>query len=144
MLPEIFASIKETRATERQLGVFNKRKSVKNEDALGLYKKINGKNNKISDVRGFPSFDAEYQQGQDVVTIKSSAGSMILKKGNFFYSYRGVHKGLTITTTAYVTNGKISHIVYEELDKANNKKATVNYYNKYTCGIFQSIDRFWR
>lgn len=96
----------------------------------GTYE-INGKNNKISDVRGFPSFDAEYQQGQDVVTIKSSVGSMILKKGNFFYSYRGVHKGLmTITTTAYVTNGKISHIVYEELDKANNKKATVNYYKK--------------
>lgn len=91
---------------------------------------INGKKNKISDVRVFPSFDAEYQQGQDVVTIKSSAGSMILKKGNFFYSYRGVHKGLTITTTAYVTDGKISHIVYEEWDKANNKKATINYYKK--------------
>lgn len=91
---------------------------------------INGKKNKISDVRVFPSFDAEYQQGQDVVTIKSSAGSMILKKGNFFYSYRGVHKGLTITTTAYVTDGKISHIVYEEWDKANNIKATINYYKK--------------
>ena len=91
---------------------------------------INGKKNKITDVRGFPSFDAEYQQGQDVVTIKSSAGSMILKKGNFFYSYRGVHKGINITTTAYVTDGKISHIVYEEWDKANNKKATINYYKK--------------
>ena len=91
---------------------------------------INGKNNKISDVRGFPSFDAEYKQEQDVVTIKSSAGFMTLKKGNFFYSYRGVHKGLIITAYAYVTNGKISHIVYEEWDKVNNKKATVNYYKK--------------
>lgn len=95
----------------------------------GTYE-VNGKKNEISNIKSFPSFDAEYQQWQDVVTIKSSAGSMILKKGNFFYSYRGVHKGLTITTTAYVTNGKISHIVYEELDKANNKKATVNYYKK--------------
>lgn len=91
---------------------------------------INGKKNKISDVRVFPSFDAEYQRGQDFVTIKSSAGSMILKKGNFFYSYRGVHKGINITTTAYVTDGKISHIVYEEWDKANNKKAIINYYKK--------------
>ena len=91
---------------------------------------INGKKNKISDVRGFPSFDAEYQQGQDVVTIKSSAGSMILKKGNFFYTYRGIHKGLIVTTTAYVTNGKISHIVYEEWDKTNDKKAIINYYKK--------------
>ena len=95
----------------------------------GTYE-VNGKKNEISNFKSFPSFDAEYQQWQDVVTIKCSAGSMILKKGNFFYSYRGVHKGLTITTTAYVTNGKISHIVYEELDKANNKKATVNYYKK--------------
>lgn len=95
----------------------------------GTYE-VNGKKNEISNIKSFPSFDAEYQQWQDVVTIKSSAGSMILKKGNFFYSYKGVHKGLTITTTAYVTNGKISHIVYEELDKANNKKATVNYYKK--------------
>ena len=91
---------------------------------------INGKKNKISDIRSFPSFDAEYQPGQDIVTIKSSAGFMILKKGNFFYSYKGVHKGMTITTTAYVTNGKISHIVYEEWDKANNKKAIINYYKK--------------
>lgn len=91
---------------------------------------IDGKKNKISDVRGFPSFDAEYQQGKDVVIIRSSAGYMTLTKGNFFYFYKGVHKGLIVTTHAYVTNGKISHIVYEESNKTSDKKVILNYYKK--------------
>lgn len=47
MLPEIFESIKETRAAERKAGTFSKTKSVKNEDALGLYRRINGKNRRL-------------------------------------------------------------------------------------------------
>lgn len=44
MLPEIFASIKETRAAERAAG---KKPSVSNQDALRLYTRINGKNKKL-------------------------------------------------------------------------------------------------
>lgn len=47
MLPEIFASIKETRAAARANGTFNKSKTVKNEDAVDLYIRINGKNRKL-------------------------------------------------------------------------------------------------
>ncbi|MCM1264962.1 MAG: hypothetical protein NC200_02080, partial [Candidatus Gastranaerophilales bacterium] len=47
MLPEIFESIKETRAAERKAGTFSKSKSVKNEEALGLYRRINGKNKRL-------------------------------------------------------------------------------------------------
>jgi predicted small metal-binding protein len=47
LLPEIFDSIKETRATERANGTFKKNKSVKNEDALALYRRINGKNRRL-------------------------------------------------------------------------------------------------
>ncbi len=45
MLPEIFESIKETRAMERAAGV--KKPSVSNKDALSLYSKINGRNKKL-------------------------------------------------------------------------------------------------
>lgn len=44
MLPEIFASIKETRAAERAAG---KKLSVSNKDALDLYSQINGRNKKL-------------------------------------------------------------------------------------------------
>ena len=47
MLPEIFDSIKDTRATARKNGTFNKRTTVKNEDALALYRRINGKNKRL-------------------------------------------------------------------------------------------------
>ena len=47
MLPEIFDSIKDTRAAARKNGTFNKRTTVKNEDALGLYRRINGKNKQL-------------------------------------------------------------------------------------------------
>lgn len=47
MLPEIFASIKETRAQKRVAGTFNKHKSESNADALELYKMINGKNKRL-------------------------------------------------------------------------------------------------
>lgn len=47
MLPEIFASIKETRAQERANGTFNRHKSVNNEEAVDLYRRINGKNKKL-------------------------------------------------------------------------------------------------
>ncbi len=45
MLPEIFESIKETRAMERAAGI--KKPSVSNKDALSLYSKINGRNKKL-------------------------------------------------------------------------------------------------
>ena len=47
MLPEIFASIKESRAAARANGTFNKSKTVKNEDAVDLYTRINGKNKRL-------------------------------------------------------------------------------------------------
>lgn len=47
MLPEIFDSIKETRAAARKNGTFNKRITEKNEDALDLYQRINGKNKRL-------------------------------------------------------------------------------------------------
>ena len=47
MLPEIFASIKETRAQKRAAGTFSKHKSESNADALALYQMINGKNKRL-------------------------------------------------------------------------------------------------
>jgi hypothetical protein len=47
MLPEIFASIKETRVNERAKGTFSRHKSVSNERAADLYRRINGKNKKL-------------------------------------------------------------------------------------------------
>lgn len=47
MLPEIFESIKETRAQKRAAGTFSKHKSESNADALTLYNMINGKNKKL-------------------------------------------------------------------------------------------------
>lgn len=44
LLPEIFASIKETRAVDKAVG---KKVSESNKDALNLYEKINGKNKKL-------------------------------------------------------------------------------------------------
>ncbi|MBR5147079.1 MAG: hypothetical protein IKW54_05590 [Bacteroidales bacterium] len=95
----------------------------------GSYEK-NGQKIKITDLSNFPSFNAEYQQSKDVVTIKSSAGNLVLNKGNFFYSCKGVRNGVMITATAYVQDGKLEHIVYEEYDSTNNIKATISYYRK--------------
>lgn len=47
MLPEIFDSIKETRAQKRVAGTFNKHKSESNADAVTLYNMINGKNKRL-------------------------------------------------------------------------------------------------
>ncbi len=47
MLPEIFASIKETRAQKRVAGTFNKHKSESNADALELFQKIKGNNKRL-------------------------------------------------------------------------------------------------
>ena len=47
LLPEIFESIKDTRAAERANGTFKKSKSVSNADAVDLYTRINGKNKKL-------------------------------------------------------------------------------------------------
>ena len=47
MLPEIFASIKDTRAMERANKTFKKHSSVSNAEAVDLYRRINGKNKKL-------------------------------------------------------------------------------------------------
>ena len=88
----------------------------------------NGKAIKISDLSGFPSFNADFYPSEHIVKIKCSAGNLILKKGTFFYAYRGVHKGLTITATATVQNNKLESIVYEEWDRGKNTKVIISYY----------------
>ena len=47
LLPEIFDSVKDTRAAARIDGTFNRKTTVKNEDALFLYRRINGKNRRL-------------------------------------------------------------------------------------------------
>ena len=47
MLPEIFASIKDSRKAAKANGTFSKSKTVSNEDAIDLYTRINGKNKKL-------------------------------------------------------------------------------------------------
>lgn len=88
----------------------------------------NGKTVKINDLSGFPSFNADFYPSEHIVKIKCSAGNLVLKKGTYFYAYRGVHKGLTITATATVQNNKLESIVYEEWDKRNNIKVVICYY----------------
>ena len=90
----------------------------------------NGQKIEVKDLSGLPAFYADYYHNEDVVKINSSAGHLTLKKGTFFYSCRGMRNGLLITATAYVSNGKIEKIVYEEYDKSKNITATTNYFKK--------------
>ena len=48
----------------------------------------------------------------------------------FFYGYSGKHKGLTVNVRAYIEEGKLVQIVYEEVDELNNMKSTISYYRK--------------
>lgn len=89
-----------------------------------------GKNIKVDDVSNFPTFNADFYPSEDVVKIRCTAGNLVLKKGIFFYGYSGIHKGLRITARAYVENGKLEQIVYEEFDEHKNIRATVNYFKK--------------
>ena len=95
----------------------------------GTYEQ-NGKSIELSDLSNFPSFYADYYPNEDAVKIKCSAGNLVLKRGTFFYAYRGVYKGLIVTATAHVENGSIKSIVYEELDKAKDIKAILSYSKK--------------
>lgn len=90
----------------------------------------NGQKIEVKDISKLPVFYADYYHNEDVVKISSSAGHLTLKKGNFFYSCRGMRNGLLITATAYVSNGKIEKIVYEEYDKSKNMTAVINYFKK--------------
>lgn len=90
----------------------------------------NGQKTEVKDVKGLPTFHADYYSDEDVVKISSSAGHLTLKKGTFFYSCRGMRNGLLITATAHVNNGKIEKIVYEEYDKSKNMTAVINYFKK--------------
>ena len=47
ILPEIFESIKDTRAQKRAAGIFKKHSAESNKDALELYQLINGKNKRL-------------------------------------------------------------------------------------------------
>ena len=89
-----------------------------------------GQRIELSDTKLFPSFNAEYKQRENIVILRSSAGNLILTKATYGYSYSGIHKGIAITATAYLTNGKITKIVYEEYDKVNKMKAKVDYYKR--------------
>ena len=89
-----------------------------------------GKKIELKDLSNYPVFNADYYPSEGIVRIKSSAGNLILKKGIFFYGYSGKHKGLTVTARAYVEDGKLVQIVYEEFDELNNMKATINYYKR--------------
>lgn len=83
-----------------------------------------------NELKGLPSFYADYQPNEGVVKIRCNAGNLVLKKGIFFYGYSGMHKGLHITARAYVENGKLEQITYEEWDKSINAKVILHYYKK--------------
>lgn len=89
-----------------------------------------GEKIELKDISGIPVFHADFYPSDRMVKIKCSAGTLILKEGLFFYGYSGKHKGLTINARAYIENGKIDQIVYEELDEVNNMKATIDYFRK--------------
>ena len=90
----------------------------------------NGEKIELKDLSGIPVFHADYYPSDRIVKIKCSAGTLILKEGLFFYGYSGKHKGLTINARAYIENGKIGQIVYEEVDEVNKMKATIDYFRK--------------
>ena len=90
----------------------------------------NGEKIELKDLSGIPVFHADYYPSDRIVKIKCSAGTLILKEGLFFYGYSGKHKGLTINARAYIENGKIDQIVYEEIDEVNKMKATIDYFRK--------------
>jgi hypothetical protein len=90
----------------------------------------NGKVIQVKDFRNIPTFDVKYDKSQDVIKIKSSAGNVVLKKENSYYSCYGLKKGFYITFKATVYNGKIDSIVYEEREKNTNVKIILIYYKK--------------
>ena len=90
----------------------------------------NGQRIEVKDLGGLPAFYADYYHNEDVVKISSTAGRLTLRKGNFFYSCRGMRNGLLITATAYVSGGKIEKIIYEEYDKSRNITVIVSYFKK--------------
>ena len=89
-----------------------------------------GQKIEITELNKFPSFQADYRPEENIVIIQCSAGRLVLKKGIFFYGYSGIHKGLRITARAYVENGKLEQIVYEEYDEYNNVTASISYFKE--------------
>lgn len=84
----------------------------------------------LKDLSGLPVFYADYYPSESIVKVKCRAGNLILKKGIYFYGYSGKHKGIFVTAKAYVEDGKLVQIVYEEFDESNNMKAIISYYKK--------------
>ena len=89
-----------------------------------------GQKMEITELNKFPSFQADYRPEENIVIIQCSAGRLVLKKGIFFYGYSGTHKGLRITARAYVENGKLEQIVYEEYNEFNNVTASISYFKE--------------
>ena len=89
-----------------------------------------GQKVEITELSKFPSFYVEYRPEENIVIIQCSAGRLVLKKGIFFYGYSGTHKGLRITARAYVENGKLEQIVYEEYNEFNNVTASISYFKE--------------
>ena len=84
----------------------------------------------VEDLSGLPSFYADYNPQDDVVKIKCTAGNLTLTKGLFFYGCSFVKQGLHITARAYVENGKLEQIVYEEWKRKKNITVVASYYKK--------------
>ena len=80
----------------------------------------NGQTIEVKDLSGLPSFNADYNPQDDVVKIK----------GLFYYGCSFVKQGLHITARAYIENGKLEQIVYEECDRTKNITVIANYYKK--------------
>ena len=91
----------------------------------------NGQTIEVKDLSGLPSFNADYNPQDDVVKIRCSAGNLTLTKGLFYYGCSFVKQGLHITARAYVENGKLEQIVYEEWDRTKNITVVANYYKKW-------------
>ena len=90
----------------------------------------NGQTIEVKDLSGLPSFNADYNPQDDVVKIRCSAGNLTLTKGLFYYGCSFVKQGLHITARAYIENGKLEQIVYEECDRTKNITVVANYYKK--------------
>jgi hypothetical protein len=72
MLPEIFDSIKETRADKRAKGMFSKTKTESNSDALGLYQKINGNNKRLVNYM----LKVRNEEGKRIYSVKDIIGKI--------------------------------------------------------------------
>ena len=71
---------------------------------------------------GYPTFDVTMSRDRTHVTIKSSAGTMTLKKlGKNRYSYSGQKGDIAYYAMAYIRNeNEVYEIIYQETDLKQN------------------------